>query len=73
MVPVSGIVLAQDAQAERMAEAYAMVRLAEPGWASRQELAQAFDHAAGTLRRYQQRFGAAGLAALGCGSGCPKG
>ena len=72
VVLVSGIVLAQYAQTDRMAEAYAMVHLVEQGWASQQEVAQAFDYSARTLRRYQQRFDAAGLAALGRGSGYPN-
>jgi DNA-binding CsgD family transcriptional regulator len=73
VVLVSGIALAQYAQTDRMAEAYAMVHLVEQGWASQQELAQAFGYSVRTLRRHQQRFDADGLAALGRGSGYPKG
>jgi len=73
VVLVAGIVLAQYAQTDRMAAAYAMVHLVEQGWASQQEVSQAFDYSARTLRRYQQRFDAEGLAGLGRSSGYPKG
>ena len=63
MVLVAGIVLAQYAPTDRMAEAYAMVHLVEQGWASQQEVAQAFDYSARTLRRYQQRFDVSGKGA----------
>jgi len=73
LVIVSGIVLAQYASADRMAEAYAMVHLVEQGWARQQEVARVFGCSARTVRRDQQRFEDGGLAALGCGSGYPKG
>jgi transposase len=73
LVIVSGIVLAQFASADRMAEAYAMVHLVEQGWARQQEVARVFGCSARTVRRDQQRFEDGGLAALGCGSGYPKG
>src|SRR5208283_1572085 len=73
VVLVSGIVLAQYAQADRMAEAYAMVHLVEQGWASQKEVARAFGYSARTLRRNQQRFEDQGLAALGRVGGYPKG
>ena len=73
LVIVSGIVLAQFAAADRMAEAYAMVHLVEQGWARQQEVARVFGCSARTVRRDQQRFEDGGLAALGCGSGYPKG
>jgi transposase len=56
-----------------MAEAYAMVHLVEQGWARQQDVARVFCCSARTVRRDQQRFGDGGLAALGCGSGYPKG
>jgi len=73
LVIVSGIVLAQYASADRMAEAYAMVHLVEQGWARQQEVARVFGCSARTVRRDQQRFEDGGLAALGCGNGYPKG
>jgi len=39
---VSGVVSAQYAVEDRMAEAYAMVNLVEQGWATQQEVARAF-------------------------------
>ena len=50
-----------------------MVHLAEQGWASQQEGAQAFGYSARTLARNQQRFDADGLASVGRGGGYPKG
>src|ERR1017187_6480078 len=73
VVLVSGIVLTQYASADRMAEAYAMVHLVEQGWARQQEVARVFGCSARTVRRDQPRFEDGGLAALGCGSGYPKG
>jgi transposase len=73
VVLVSGIVLAQYAQTDRMAEAYAMVNLVEQGWASQKEVARAFGYGARTLRRQQRRFENQGLAGLGHLGGYPKG
>jgi transposase len=73
LVIVSGVVLAQFAAADRMAEAYAMVHLVEQGWASQQDVARVFGCSVRTVRRDQQRFEDGGLAALGRGSGYPKG
>lgn len=73
VVLVSGIVLAQYALSDHMAEAYAMVNLVEQGWASQQEVARAFSRSVRTVRRDQRRFEDGGLAALGHLSGYPKG
>jgi len=73
VVLVSGIVLAQYALNDRMAEAYAMVNLVEQGWATQQDVARAFDCSARTLRRDQRRLEEGGLAALGHLGGYPKG
>jgi DNA-binding CsgD family transcriptional regulator len=73
VVIVSGIVLAQYASADRMAEAYARVNLVEQGWATQQEVARAFDCSVRTVRRDQQRWAEGGLAGLGHGSGYPRG
>ena len=69
IVLVSGIVLLQYATNDRMAEAYAMVSLVQQGWADQQEVARAFGTTARSVRRYQRRFEAGGLAALGQSSG----
>jgi transposase len=73
VVLVSGIVLAQYALSDRMAEAHAMVSLVEQGWANQNEVAQAFDCSVRTLRRHQRRFEQGGLAALGQTDGYPRG
>jgi Transposase protein len=73
VVLVSGIPMAQYAPDDRMSEAHAMVSLVELGWADQNDVAKAFGCAARTLRRYQQRFAAGGLAALGRPGGCPPG
>ena len=73
VVLVSGIVLAQYALSDSMAEAYARVNLVEQGWATQQDVARAFDCSARTLRRDQRRFEEGGLAALGQLGGYPKG
>ena len=73
VVLVSGIVLAQYALTDQMAEAYAMVNLVEQGWATQQDVAHAFHCSARTVRRDQRRFEDGGLAALGHLGGYPKG
>src|SRR6266508_90739 len=73
VVLVSGIVLAQYALTDQMAEAYAMVHLVEQGWATQQDVARAFHYSARTVRRDQRRFEEGGLAALGHLGGYPKG
>ncbi len=73
VVLVSGIVLAQYALTDQMAEAYAMVNLVEQGWATQQDVAHAFQCSARTVRRDQRRFEDGGLAALGHLDGYPKG
>jgi transposase len=73
VVLVSGIVLAQYAIEDRMAEANAMVSLVEQGWADQNDVARAFQCSVRTVRRAQRRFEDGGLAALGQQSGYPKG
>ncbi len=73
VVVVAGVVLAQYTVGDRMAEAHAMVSLVEQGWANQNDVAHAFGVSARTLRRFQGRFEAGGLSALGRPRGCPKG
>ncbi len=73
VVLVSGIVLANYAVGDRMAEAHAMVSLVQQGWADQQEVARAFGCSARTVRRDQRRFEDGGLAALGQARGYPRG
>ena len=73
LVIVSGVVIAQYQFGDSMAEAYAMVTLVEQGWADQIDVARGFGRSARTVRRYQQRFEAGGLAALSQPRGYPKG
>jgi hypothetical protein len=73
VVIVAGVVLAQYAVGDLMAEAYAMVSLVEQGWADQNDVARAFDRSARSLRRYERRFATGGLAALGRAGGYPSG
>ena len=73
VVFVSGIILAQYAVDDHMAEAFAMVSLIDQGWADQSEVARAFDCSTRTVRRHQRRFEEGGLAALDQRSGYPKG
>jgi transposase len=52
-----------------MAEAYAMVMLAEQGYADQNDIGRAFGYATRTIRRYQERFEEGGLQALGKSDG----
>ena len=73
VVIVSGIILAQYAVTDRMAEAHAMISLVEQGWADQTDVARVFGYAARTVRRQQRRFDEGGLAALGRKGGYPRG
>jgi len=70
---VSGVVIAQYALGDRMAEAHAMVSLIDQGWADQKEVARAFGCSARSARRHQRRFEDGGLPALGRCRGYPKG
>ena len=73
LVVVGGTVIAQYAVSDRTSEALAMVNLVEQGYAEQVVVARAFGCAPRTIRRYQERFEAGGLAALGRGGGFPRG
>jgi len=73
VVIVSGVVIAQYALGDHMAEAYAMVSLIDQGWAEQKEVACAFGCSARSVRRHQRRFEEGGLPALGRSRGYPKG
>jgi prepilin-type processing-associated H-X9-DG protein len=73
MVLVSGLPVAHFSDEDRPAAANAMVMLVEHGWAQQVEVARAFDCDVRTVRRAQQRYDEAGLAALGRAAGYPKG
>jgi transposase len=65
VVCVDGIILHHYRVGDRMAEAYAMVMLAEQGYADQNDIGRAFGYATRTIRRYQERFEEGGLQALG--------
>jgi len=73
LIVVRGTVTAQYAVGDRMSEALGMVNLVEQGYAEQVAVARAFGCTARTVRRYQERFEAGGLAALGRGGGYPRG
>jgi len=73
IVIVAGVVIAQYAMGDRMAEAHAMVSLIDQGWAGQKEVARAFNCSARSVRRHQRRFEEGGLPALGRSRGYPKG
>ena len=73
VVIVSGMVLANYRLGDAMAEAHAIVSLVDQGWADQNDVAQAFDCSARTVRRHQRRYEEGGLAALGQSSGYPEG
>ena len=73
LVIVSGMVLAQYGERDRVAEAYAMVNLIDQGLADQNDVARAFVCCVRTVRRHQQRFEDGGLSALGHGRGYPAG
>ena len=70
---VCGIILAQYAVGDAMAETNAMVSLVDQGWANQVEVSRAFECATRTVRRYLRRFEEGGLAALGRSAGYPRG
>src|SRR5438046_5927046 len=73
VVSVSGVVLAQYAVSDRMAEAHAMVSLVDQGWADQNDVARSFGCSVRTLRRHQRRFEDGGLAGLAKDPGYPRG
>ena len=73
VVIVGGVVLAQYALNDAMAQAHAMVSLVEQGWADQNDVARVFGCSVRTLRRHQRRFEEGGLAALGHRGGYPRG
>jgi transposase len=73
VVLVAGVVVAQFAAGDRMAEAHARVGLVDQGWAEQREVALAFGCSTRTVRRDQRRFEEGGLSALGRQGGYPRG
>jgi DNA-binding CsgD family transcriptional regulator len=69
---VHGVAFAHYHVSDRAAEAYAMVSLFESGYANQKNIALAFGVSARSLRRYQERLEAGGLAALARADGRPS-
>jgi hypothetical protein len=72
VVIAAGVVLAQYALDDRMAESYAMVNLVEQRLATQVDVARAFGCSTRTLRRHQRLFADGGLAVLGRSPGYPR-
>lgn len=70
---VCGMILAEYAATDSLAEAHAMVSLVDQGWANQVEVARTFNCSTRTVRRNQRRFEESGLAALGQPRGYPRG
>jgi hypothetical protein len=71
MIVVAGLPMHHYRGDDAVAEAYAMVLLAESGFAQQTEVARAFARSVRSLRRYQRRY--AGMAALGRAEGWCRG
>jgi DNA-binding CsgD family transcriptional regulator len=72
VILVHGICFANYSVADPAAEAYAMVKLFEAGYADQNDIARCFGYSTRTLRRYQQRLRARGLSALARPQGRPS-
>ncbi|MBF8300760.1 MAG: hypothetical protein HW394_1130 [Acidobacteria bacterium] len=73
VLSVHGVVFAHYDTSDRVAEAYSMVTLVESGYADQNDVARSFGCSTRSLRRYQARYEAAGLAALLRPPGRPRG
>jgi len=73
VVVVGGLPVYHYCAADAVAEAYAMVMLVESGFAQQTEVARAFGKSERSVRRYQERYGRAGMAGLGRPGGWRRG
>lgn len=73
VISVRGVVVAHYPLGDRVAQTYAMILLCEGGYARQTEVARAFGYTTRSLRRYQQRWDAGGVAALTQSAGRPVG
>jgi hypothetical protein len=69
VIVVAGLPVHHYRAEDAVAEAYAMVFLVEAGFAQQTEVARAFVRSERTVRRYQERYGQGGMAALGRATG----
>lgn len=73
VIVVGGLAVYHYCVADAVAEAYAMVMLVESGFAQQTEVARAFGKTERSVRRYQERYGQAGMAGLGRPGGWRRG
>jgi hypothetical protein len=73
VVVVAGLPVHHYSGDDQVAEAYAMVLLADSGFAQQREVARAFGVSTRTVRRHQQRYAEGGMAALATRSGWQPG
>src|SRR5246127_475208 len=64
VIVVAGLPVHHYRAEDAVAEAYAMVFLVESGFAQQTDVARAFERSVRTIRRYQERYGEGGMAAL---------
>ncbi len=73
VIVVAGLPVHHYRAGDAVAEAYAMVFLVESGFAQQTDVARAFARSVRTIRRYQERYVAGGMAALGREEGWRRG
>jgi transposase len=73
VIVVAGLPVHHYRAEDAVAEAYAMVFLAESGFAQQTDVARAFARSVRTVRRYQRRYAQGGMAALGGEAGWRRG
>ena len=73
VIVVAGLPMHHYRAEDAVAEAYAMVFLVESGFAQQTDVARAFFRSVRTIRRYQERYAAGGMAALSREEGWRRG
>src|SRR6201993_1694064 len=73
VIVVAGLPVHHYCAEDTVAEAYAMVFLAESGFAQQTEVARAFARSERSVRRYQRRYAQGGMAGLGRAAGWRRG
>jgi len=73
VVVVGGLPVYHYCTADAVVEAYAMVMLVESGFAQQTEVARAFGKSERSVRRYEERYGQAGMGGLGRPGGWRRG
>jgi len=73
VILVHGVVYSHYSKEDYTAEAYALVKLYESGYADQNDLARSFGYSTRTLRRFQKRLHSGGLSALVRPEGRPPG